>query len=86
MVKTEKEMLWVQPKPSIHTTAWVLLLFHHFTWEVNSAFTVITSPRAVYLHEDKWIPIREMKDIKYRQARWHTPLIPALGRQRQADF
>jgi hypothetical protein len=27
-----------------------------------------------------------MKDIKYRQARWHTPLIPALGRQRQADF
>ena len=24
--------------------------------------------------------------MKFSQAWWHTPLIPALGRQRQADF
>jgi hypothetical protein len=38
--------------------------------------------------EAVWEAITELTGIKTRQTtlRWHTPLIPALGRQRQADF
>jgi hypothetical protein len=32
-----------------------------------------------------YYPLSE-KVLEYSRAWWHTPLIPALGRQRQADF
>jgi uncharacterized protein YjcR len=32
------------------------------------------------------LKINEIKKYKSRQAWWRTPLIPALGRQKQANF
>jgi hypothetical protein len=35
---------------------------------------------------DLWSNEQEIKNLTYAGQWWRTPLIPALGRQRQADF
>jgi hypothetical protein len=38
------------------------------------------------LKETKGIPFGKKKIVIFGRACWRTPLIPALGRQRQEDF
>jgi hypothetical protein len=43
-------------------------------------------PRRRYTYSHVWLGIWVLKKVKIAGQWWRTPLIPALGRQRQADF
>jgi hypothetical protein len=58
------------------------------TLQLYSLVTATESANRFFAEQlEAWKGLEWYKDIKsLSQAWWHTPLIPALGRQRQVDF
>jgi hypothetical protein len=60
--------------PSNHMVA-----HNHLKWDLMPSSGVSEESNLIYIYN-------VFKEKKKSQAWWRTPLIPALGRQRQVDF